>query len=239
VIGVVLWFAVPFAYNLSGFIQDGIRYLLFIYPAVALLCGFGVCRMADWAVKVAGARIAGIDRKRAFWGLTALTTAYLLVTAVSVCPYYLDYYNALAGGPKNVAENRLFKFGWWGEGIKESMDWVGSNAPAHATVIMLTCPEDQANMIFFMHDQVYFFPWLITEGGTNKAYNFTREPYVTTYQGKSVQVQPDYVILNYKAEVDEKITLDDTAYVIVHQSTVQGVPLATVYHRVTASGAMT
>jgi 4-amino-4-deoxy-L-arabinose transferase-like glycosyltransferase len=34
--GILLWFALPFAYNFTGFIQDGVRYILMIYPAVAI-----------------------------------------------------------------------------------------------------------------------------------------------------------------------------------------------------------
>jgi 4-amino-4-deoxy-L-arabinose transferase-like glycosyltransferase len=46
-IGILLWFIVPFAYNLSGFIQDGMRYIMIIYPAVALLCGYGLFRRSE------------------------------------------------------------------------------------------------------------------------------------------------------------------------------------------------
>jgi len=231
-LALLLWFIVPFAYNFSSFIQDGIRYIFIIYPAVALLCAIGMVRAADWIGKVAGARFAAINATRVFWTLTALTLVYLLITIASVYPYYLDYYNEFTGGPKNVLEHRLFEIGWWGEGIKECMGWVGETAPSDATVIMLTLPEDTANTRTYIGDQFYIYPWLSDINGTDKVYTFSREPFMMPLDnGKMRPVEPDYIIYNQKMRDDFNVTISDPGYTLVYQATVQGAPLAQVYKK--------
>jgi len=229
----LLWFVVPFAYGFSSFIQDGIRYIFIIYPAVALLCALGLARAAVWISKVAGARLRNMDGSKVLLTLTAVTAIYLLITAWSVYPYYLDYYNGLTGGPKNVQEHRLFKIGWWGEGIKECMNWIGSTAPSNAQVLMLTLPEDPTNTLAFTHDQQYVYPWLADIGGTNKTYAFSREPLLMPLgDGSTMPIVPDYVIINQKMQEDFNVTFVDPGYSLVYEATVQGAPLAQVYQKI-------
>jgi hypothetical protein len=45
-------------------------------------------------------------------------------------PYYLEYYNELVGGTKNVYERKLFFIGWFGEGLKQPSEYVVKNAKA-------------------------------------------------------------------------------------------------------------
>lgn len=228
----LLWFIVPFAYNFSSFIQDGIRYIFIIYPAVALLCAIGLVGAADWIGKLAGARFNGITATRVFWTLTALTLIYLLITIASVYPYYLDYYNEFTGGAKNVQEHQLFEISWWGEGIKECMDWVGDTAPSDASVMMLTLPEDTANTRPFIQDQFYIYPWLSAINGTDKVYTFSQEPLMMPRDdGKMWPVVPDYIIYNQKMRDDFNVTLADPGYTLVYQATAQGAWLAQVYKK--------
>ena len=56
-------------------------------------------------------------------------------------PYYLDYYNVLVGGPKNVYKQKLFEIGWWGEGVRESILYVNEKAFKGATVSFSFAPE--------------------------------------------------------------------------------------------------
>jgi 4-amino-4-deoxy-L-arabinose transferase-like glycosyltransferase len=223
-IGVLLWFIVPFSYNLSGFIMDGMRYILLIYPAVALLCGYGLYRISEMVCEWKGK--INLTKKQVFFGLTGLTSIYLLITAALVSPYYLDYYNILAGGPQNVQEHKLFKFSWWGEGVKESMGWVNNNARPGSTVMMLAMPEDPANTMYFWDGMHYIYPWLSKTGGTNKEYNFTREP--MNVSGESTRV-PDYVIFSPMTTDLLNVTFNDASYYVVYASKVEGAPLVTVY----------
>ncbi len=230
-IGILLWFIIPFAYNLSSLIMDGMRYVMIIYPAVALLCGYGLYRIGEiiyrWKGKI------NVTESQVFLGLTGITGVYLLITAALVSSYYLDYYNVIAGGPQNVQEHKLFKFSWWGEGIKESMDWVNDNAPSGSTILMMTYPEDQANTMYFTDGMRYIYPWL-SKGGANKEYNFTREPPLT-FNGESRQFSPDYVIINPAVTELLNITFNDSSYSVVYTSKIQGAPLVTVYKNMTTT----
>ena len=226
-IGVLIWFVIPFAYNFSDVIMGGMRYVMLIYPAVALLCGYGICRLAGVAGKWLG-KYRLTDRQ-VFYGLTGITGIYLLVTAALVSPYYLDYYNAVAGGPQNVQEHKLFLFSWWGEGISESMEWVDNNARPGSTVMMLVEPEDPANTGFFTGSMRYIYPWMSKTNGANKAYNFTAEPYMIPTDNGSIAVVPDYVVFNAEITYQLDITFNDTAYDLVYTPVVEGAPLVYVY----------
>jgi len=233
-LGIALWFIIPFAYNFSSFIQDGIRYIFIVYPAVALLCALGLVKAAEWVAKVAGAKFSAVNPARVFWTLAALTIVYLLVVIASFYPYYLDYYNEFTGGPSNVQEHRLFKFGWWGEGIKECMDWVGETSAPDATVLLLTFPQEPANNAFYTHGRQYYFASYNDSFTKNQVYRFTQQPYMLNTSGEVREVVPDYVIINQKMREDNNVTIDDPGYRLVYQATVQGAPLAQVYRK--ASG---
>lgn len=226
-IGVLLWFVIPFAYNFSSFILDGMRYIMLIYPAVALLCGYGIVRLARVAARWLERQ--KITEKEVFYGLTGITGIYLLITAAFICPYYLDYYNGIVGGPQNVQEHKLFKFSWWGEGIKESMDWVNDHARQGSTVMMLATPEDPANTQFFTGDMRYIYPWMSQTDGKNKEYNFTARPYVINSGNETVQMVPDYVIYNFEMKELLNITFNDTSYTEVYSPKAGGAPLVYVY----------
>jgi hypothetical protein len=165
----------------------------------------------------------------AFYGLTGITAIYLLITATLIAPYYLDYYNIIAGGPQNVQQHKLFKFSWWGEGVKDSMEWVDSHATPGSTVMMLVTPEDPANSQFFTGDMRYIYPWVSKTNGTDKEYNFTAEPYVINTGNESINIVPDYVIYNFEMKELLNVTFEDTSYVEVYSSKAGGAPLVYVY----------
>jgi hypothetical protein len=206
-LAIIFWFIVPFAYSFSSFIQDGMRYLLMIYPAMAILISIGLDQIASW---VASFNLR-LTKRFVYITLAALTIMYLLYALVSVYPYYLDYYNALAGGPSNVQENRLFEFGWWGEGVYDSLLYIEHNAPPGATVYIAAHPS--------INVQYY-----------NIAKNFTYAPADGTIN-VSVPSTYDYIITNYFSEIYYNIYFDKSDYTLEHVTTVQGTPMVYVYKR--------
>ena len=123
-VAMLLWFIVPFSYGFSSFIQDGIRYVFIIYPAVAMLCAFGLWQAAGWLntalhpfVKSLGSKSRHVTATGLFWALTLLSIVYLLLAAASVYPYYLDYYNEFTGGAKNVQAVRVRVVGRGNQGM--------------------------------------------------------------------------------------------------------------------------
>jgi hypothetical protein len=153
------------------------RYLLMIYPAMAILISIGLDQIASW---VASFNLR-LTKRFVYITLAALTIMYLLYALVSVYPYYLDYYNALAGGPSNVQENRLFEFGWWGEGVYDSLLYIEHNAPPGATVYIAAHPS--------INVQYY-----------NIAENFTYAPADGTINVSAPSTY-DYIITNYFSEI--------------------------------------
>jgi hypothetical protein len=202
----LLWAIVPFGYGLGMVVQNNMRYLLMIYPAVAILCAMGIAKISDAIIKAYGKQAM---KNLLFAAVTAGVLVYLFLSAMSVHPYYLDYYNLLSGGPKNVYDNRLFEFGWWGEGIYDCVKYVDASATANTTVFM-AAPNHFVGLY-----------------GKNATYIGHELP----PHGSELTIDDtDYIITNVFAEKYLKFTFPGN-YTLVHQATVQGAPLAKVYKK--------
>jgi 4-amino-4-deoxy-L-arabinose transferase-like glycosyltransferase len=205
-LAVLLWLIVPFAYSFSSFIQDGMRYLLMIYPAMAILVADGL----DGIASRAGSLNMGLSKNILYAGLVALAIMYLLYALISVHPYYLDYYNVLAGGPSNVQEHKLFKFGWWGEGIYDSVAYIEKNATRGTTVYVATQPNDMVR--YYATSNLYTIP-------------------NASLLNETIPSQYDYIITNEYAEEYYTLRFNASDYTLVHTTSVGGAPLVSVYHR--------
>jgi len=133
----LLWFLAPWIVMFSPMARDGVRYL---YPALFAACLLAAAG-ADWVAVGLGRLL----RRPAVAGpvLSILGTAMglqSLYAGFQVHPYYIDYYNELTGGPKRVAERRLFEIAWWGEGLKDAAAHVSRIAPVGATVKVYVHP---------------------------------------------------------------------------------------------------
>jgi 4-amino-4-deoxy-L-arabinose transferase-like glycosyltransferase len=204
-LAILLWLVVPFTYSFGSFIQDGMRYLLMIYPAMAILAADGLAGIASWAAP----KVRGISQNGVYVALAALTIIYLLYSLASVQPYYLDYYNSLAGGPAGVHDNRLFEFGWWGEGVYESIMYLDNNAAPGSTVLVATKPNQMLkyygkNLTYIYPDTDYFYA-----------------------NGE------DYIVVNHYTEEYAHLYHDESGYKLVHETTVQGAPLVKVFQKIT------
>lgn len=132
------FFLLPFAVSFSPVVQDGLRY---IFPALlgACLCaGLGL----DWLCSVITKLFKPTSRARLFIAptLATLLTVYLLLVNLRAHPFYLDYYNELAGGARRVNEKNLFDFSWWGEGLNQAADFINRDAAPSATVNLQSEP---------------------------------------------------------------------------------------------------
>ena len=131
-----LWLLVPFLWSFGGLRVDGIRYIYPIYPPLSLISAIGFFHIADALPLRRYKRVAG--------GLfSAMVVGYLVVTCLIIHPYYLDYYNEIVGGPKNVYRHHWFEIGWWGEGIKEAVEYVNKNASPGSYVSFKVRPSHE------------------------------------------------------------------------------------------------
>lgn len=131
-----LWFAVPFLFSFSDFKQDGIRYIYQIYPPLALISAIGLFAIADILCRKRYKRLIS-------YSLSSLVIVYLAVTCLVIHPYYLDYYNEIVGGPGNVYKHKWFEIGWWGEGIKEAVDYLNKDASPNSCVQFKVSPRHE------------------------------------------------------------------------------------------------
>ncbi|MBI4144466.1 glycosyltransferase family 39 protein [Candidatus Woesearchaeota archaeon] len=163
---VLLWFATPFLWSFSIQKTDGMRYLTMIYPPLAILAAQGL----QHALRTP---------KKLFIGI-AILLVYLIAIDAWIHPYYLDYYNILIGGPKNVQEKNLLEFNWFGEGKKELVEWINKNAEQNSAIAIKWNPShDFAGW----REDLFIFD-LINRGFTGN---------------------PDYVLINHRyKQYDEK-----------------------------------
>lgn len=112
-----LWLLIPIiALSIFGSVkQTGIKNILLVYPALTLIAARGVLFISE------------LNRNHLDKIVVLIISIYLAINLAAVHPYYIDYYNELVGGPNNVYENKLFLFGFWGEGIGEATDYLNEN----------------------------------------------------------------------------------------------------------------
>lgn len=201
---IVLWFFIPFLYDFSNFVQDCMRYLLMIYPAVAILCAIGLDEISRSSL-IHNVKIKNI----LFISLTICTVAYLIFSLLSISPYYLDYYNSLAGGTSNANDHRLFEVGWWGEGIYDSVMHVENTASPNSTVYVA---EPNHMIGIYAKNDTY----ILQESDE-----------------ESVPDNVDYIITNLYSDKYLKVHFNASRYQVVYETKAQGAALATVYKKVT------
>ena len=125
----LIWLILPFLANFLPFKQDGIRYIITYQLTFTIFIAFGLSYILDM-VKNFYAKFLLL----VIVGLNIISVFYVFN------PYYLDYYNILTGGIENVYKNKLFEFGWWGEGTLEAMDYINKNYNDSQILLMIN-PE--------------------------------------------------------------------------------------------------
>lgn len=120
----VAWFIFPFIQSFYSFRQHGVRYIIEIYAPLSLIAGIGFNYLLEKFTKKTFIKI--------FFFI--LLVSYMFVILIKITPYYLNYFNIVVGGAKNVYEKKLFQLGWWGEGGREAALYIKSIAPKGSTV---------------------------------------------------------------------------------------------------------
>lgn len=191
---ILAWFLFPFIQSIYNFRQHGIRYIIEIYTPLALIAAIGFDYIASKITKKALFKII----------LFAGVIIYLLVTLIRITPYYLEYFNIVVGGTRNVYEKKLFQIGWWGQGIKEAANYLIKNAPKNSRIGYAISPINSLPAL----------------------------PNLRAEEYRDIQ-QYDYVLVNYFHVLrerfdDSKIRLN---YRALYSVKVDGATLVTVYKR--------
>ncbi len=127
----LLWFLVPFIMSVYSWRQHGLRYIIEIYPAIALIAAVGFNAIIS----------KYMTKERTKILLFIPVIFYLFITLFSIKPYYLDYFNEFVGGTNTVYNHRWFQQGWWGQGEREAGLYLRDNAPAGSTVGLAMSPD--------------------------------------------------------------------------------------------------
>jgi 4-amino-4-deoxy-L-arabinose transferase-like glycosyltransferase len=179
------------------------RYLLPIYPALAILAALGLVRAFTTRYQVPN------GSNRVHIPLALIAVIIFLFQGILVkasYPYYFTYYNPLVGGARMAT--RLITVGW-GEGLEQAAAYLNSLPDA-----------DQLAVTSWYHNSLSpFF--------RGQATNFTSEPgktlgsdYAVLYRNQIQRELPTPEIVNYLLEhhtPDFTVTLREVDYVYVYR----------------------
>jgi len=127
-----LYFLTPYLASFVPLKQDGIRYVQFSFPAVAVLAAFGF----DILLKKAGTTMP-----RWFGKVVFVVVAILTISIpIRFYPYYLDYFNGLFGSLSHIVQTKTFELGWWGEGSIDAVEKINQIAKVGDTVFVDFAP---------------------------------------------------------------------------------------------------
>lgn len=206
----VFWFLVPFLVTFSKYKIDGIRFITAALVPVSLMAGL--------AVEFLGQKIKSTWPKLKFNPgvvLAAFVFLYLLIIDFKFHPYYLDYFNEIVGGPRGAVA-RGIPVGFWGEGVKEAVDYVNKEAPRGAAIQFAV---SQPNFIPQVRPDLVRLKPVIPEILQSIA-----DP-STFVKSLSDQGHLASYIIQYQVGLPEV----EKFYEIAYQTKVLGYPLATVY----------
>jgi 4-amino-4-deoxy-L-arabinose transferase-like glycosyltransferase len=107
-----------FLWSFASIKQGGLRYILPVYIPFGILSVIGV----DLVMK--RFKLIGVQKGLVY----VLLIGYLVGINVQTQFWYLDYYNVLVGGSKQVYENKMFSLGFWGQGTLEAVQKISGMA---------------------------------------------------------------------------------------------------------------
>jgi hypothetical protein len=210
-------------FSIIRFKQNGIQYAISLYAPVAALAAIGTVNLAGMLGKA-------FKRRDFFKPLAGVLLLYALFVAASSHPYYVDYYNAFAGGPSGVYASKMLTLNTQGEGTDAAVEWVNGNAAPGSTVQLFIMPRHVVPPLKqdLMELDKYVPEYLVDNGIVPP------DTRVIWYMNETVP-RADYIVTNlfYRWYVNDprlKTELESN-YVLAHEVNFQGVPLARVYER--------
>lgn len=108
----------------------GLRHILPMYPFLFVFMGSLVT--VDWPVL--GEKIARYKNYGAY--ALGVLVAWLVVANIMIYPYYIASFNEFAGGPENGHKYLLDSNLDWGQGLKETSQWLDEHGYLNQTIRM-------------------------------------------------------------------------------------------------------
>lgn len=117
----LLWLAIYWTTSIRSTLNIGVRHLLPTYPFVIMLVAGQI------AALVKRLEHFSIEKFKAFGALVAILMGWYVFENIRAYPYYLTYFNQVAGGPSGgyqyVTDSNLD----WGQDLKRLGQWVKEN----------------------------------------------------------------------------------------------------------------
>jgi hypothetical protein len=120
---------------------DGVRLFLPAFPFIASIAGIELSRLLQ--------KIKPLQNKHLVLGAGIFLLAISALPLIRIHPYYLSYYNVLAGGLKG-AEQRGFETTYWGDTCNESiLNYLNENTPENARIAFYPAGSNVAALYQF------------------------------------------------------------------------------------------
>ena len=127
---IMFWFLIPFVMSFYSWRQHGLRYVVEVYSPMVLIAALGLESI-----------INKFTKKEIYKYICLFVIlVYLFVILLKISPYYLDYFNFLVGGTKDVYEKKSFQIGWWGQGIREAAFYIKNNSKKGSRIGIAVSP---------------------------------------------------------------------------------------------------
>jgi hypothetical protein len=124
----VLWLAIYWGVSMHSTLNIGIRHLLPVFPFMIMFISGRLSVLIDWL------QIHDRRRAQAVSLVIAILLGWYAFESVRVFPYYLTYFNQIAGGPaggyRYVADSNLD----WGQDLKRLGEWTTDHSIKHISL---------------------------------------------------------------------------------------------------------
>ncbi len=195
--------------NLGGKKFD--RYILPIFPMVAILVGVGwywaARQVAGWLPTPKAAR-ASLQ-----WGLVAAVLAGQLFFALATFPYFVTYYNPLLGGIQTASQEIMIG---WGEGLEQAAAYLNSKPNAEKLEV-ISWYRTGCFSYFFEGNSRYIY--ITPTVGEEKLQEYRETiDYAVIYQHQwNRQLPKDLLDYLAQQEPEHAIWIDGVEYVRIYQ----------------------
>ena len=136
----LLWLAVPVAIEaFAGARYDGVRHLMVVLPALALLAALGLEQLLELARRSDPPPPRLLARLAL--GLAAASWGWLAVDLVRYHPYQDAYLDPAVRAAVGRAAPELFELEYWGASFKEGAAWLNEHAPPGSRVLVPIAPH--------------------------------------------------------------------------------------------------